>query len=88
MATEARRAAGFVNGERCLPETPFLATQVWYVCAHLTSLRASKALVGFRNLDKQVLGLAISYEVGKLTGTFRSLLPSLIRRSPCRRLYK
>ena len=56
--------------------------------ARQTSLWASKALVGFRYLDEQVLCLTIHYEVGKLTRVLCSFLPRLIRRGPCQRLHK
>ena len=56
--------------------------------ARPTLLWACKPLVGFRNLDEQVLRLTIFYEVGKVTRVFCSFLPGLIGQRPCRRLYK
>ena len=49
---------------------------------HDTLLRASEALVGFRNLDEQSLRLAVSYEASKLARVLSSFLPRLIRRCP------
>jgi hypothetical protein len=45
--------------------------------AQLTLLLASKALVGFRNQDKQALGPAICYNGGKLSRHVGSFLPGL-----------
>ena len=56
------------------------------VRARHTLLWAAKTLVGFRDLGKQVLRLAVSCEVSKFARVLRSFLPGLIGRGPCRRL--
>ena len=47
-----------------------------------------KSIVAVCDYEKQFFGAIIRCAIGKLTGTFRSFLPSPIKRRPRRGLYK